>query len=125
MIHRDPPNSARPDRLLVVEDDALLRALAVDYFEECGYPVLQASTADAALPILQDDARIAVVFSDVQMPGTLDGVGLARWIARERAGVKVVLTSGKVQAPAGAQCRFIAKPYRLADVEEALHALTS
>ena len=103
----------------------LLRAVPVEYFEECGYPVLEAETADAAVSMLQENVRIGAVFCDVQMPGTLDGIGLAQWIAHERADVTVVLTSGQVRPPAAKEWRFFAKPYRLAEVERALHARTA
>jgi two-component system, response regulator PdtaR len=85
-----------PPLVLVVEDDALLRALTAEYLEDCDFSVLQAETAEEAIVLLRANRRIGVVFSDVQMPGSMDGVDLADWIGRELPRVKVLLTSGKV-----------------------------
>ena len=124
MAHFDKTSrQALPCQILIVEDDALLRAVAVDYLEECGYPVLEAASADEALPLLRENGRIGVVFSDVQMPGSMNGFELAHWIARERADVKVVLTSGKVVPVEVQECPLLATPYRLAEVARTLHEL--
>ena len=65
--------------------------------EDCDFSVLQAETAEEAIRLLRANRRIgAVVSSDVQMPGSMDGIDLAHWIGRELPRVKVLLTSGKV-----------------------------
>ena len=103
--------------VLVVEDDALLRALTVDYLEDCDFSVLQAETAEEAIGLLRANRRIDVVFSDVQMPGSMDGVDLADWIGRELPRVKVLLTSGKVAHDEVGEWPLLAKPYRLGELE--------
>ncbi len=103
--------------VLVVEDDALLRALTVDYLEECDFSVLQAGTADEAVGLLRANRQIDAVFSDVQMPGSMDGIDLAEWIARELPRVKVLLTSGKVAHDEVGDWPLLAKPYRLGELE--------
>lgn len=107
-----------PDSLvLVVEDDASLRALTVEYLEDCDFSVLQAETAEEAIRLLRANRRIRVVFSDVQMPGGMDGVDLAQWIRRELPRVKVLLTSGKVGRDQAGEWPLLAKPYRLGELE--------
>lgn len=66
-----------------------------DYLRECGYRVHEAANAVEAVEMLQSPKlSIDIVFSDVQMPGTMDGFGLARWIRTNKPGVLVLLTSG-------------------------------
>ncbi len=81
---------ADPDReaatLLLVEDEVLIRLTVADYLRDCGYHVIEASNAQEALSVLTSDIDIDIVFSDVQMPGTIDGFGLARWGARSPPG---------------------------------------
>lgn len=86
-----------PQTILVVEDEVLIRLEVCDYLRDCGYQVVEAATADEALAILGSDVRVDLVFSDVQMPGRLDGFGLAHWIRANRPELKVLLTSGLVR----------------------------
>lgn len=102
-----------PRHVLVVEDDAFLRAVTVEYLQDYGFPVMQAGTADEAVALLQADQRIGVVFSDIQMPGEMDGIELATWIREARPGVKVLLTSGRAVPDSSKPYRFVAKPYGL------------
>ena len=114
----EPPDDVVPDDVvLVVEDDALLRALTVEYLEDCDFSVLQAETAEEAIRLLRANRHIGVVFSDVQMPGSMDGVDLAHWIGRELPRVKVLLTSGKVARDQVGKWPLLAKPYRLGELE--------
>jgi CheY-like chemotaxis protein len=106
-----------PPLVLVVEDDALLRAVTAEYLEDCDFSVLQAETADEAIRLLRANRRIGVVFSDVQMPGSMDGVDLADWIGRELPRVKVLLTSGKVGRGEVGEWPLLEKPYRLGELE--------
>lgn len=92
-IDVDSPDA--PKTILVVEDEVLIRFAVADYLRACGYQVLEAANADEAVVLLDAaDMKIDLVFSDVQMPGTRDGFGLARWIRSKRPGVRVMLTSG-------------------------------
>lgn len=83
--------------ILVVDDEILIRLNIADYLRECGYRVLEASTAAEAVDVLATNA-VDLVFSDVQMPGDMDGFGLARWVRQHRPGVRMILTSGHVRA---------------------------
>jgi CheY-like chemotaxis protein len=127
MIHDAQSCAGSPRHILVVEDDVFLRESAAEFLTECGYPVVQAETADEAVAILTTDGatdeRIGVVFSDVNMPGELDGIDLAQWVARERSDVRVILASGKAQlvVPQG---RFFSKPYEMIEVERAVRELS-
>jgi CheY-like chemotaxis protein len=121
----DPP--AKPT-ILVVEDEVLIRMSVADYLRECGYRVIEAGNGDEALAILETDTRIDVLFTDVQMPGSVDGFGLAQWIRRERQGVKVILTSGVMRTSevAGDLCEegpMLAKPYDHSDLERRIRIL--
>jgi CheY-like chemotaxis protein len=113
-----PPSSAAASSqtILVVEDEVLIRLELADYLRACGYRVLEASSAEEAMTVMQTEHRVDLVFSDVQMPGPTDGFGLARWIRANRPGVKVILTSGVARsaALAGELCDegpLEAKPY--------------
>jgi CheY-like chemotaxis protein len=112
-----------PPSVLVVEDDFLVRAVAVAHLEESGFSILEAQTADEAMVILRDDRSIAAVFSDVQMPGSMDGIALAQWLARACPNVKVLLTSGRRNPDKSVGWRFIAKPYSLEEMERELRNL--
>ncbi len=80
--------------VLVVEDEVLIRLVIADYLRECGYRVHEAANAAEAIAVLESRmATIDIVFSDVQMPGDMDGFGLARWIRAHQPGVRVILTS--------------------------------
>ena len=119
------PQGAHLASILVVEDDFLVRAVAVAHLQECGFSIVEAQTADEAMLILQDNRSIAAVFSDVQMPGCMDGIALAQWLARLCPKIKVLLTSGRMVPNNGKSggWRFLAKPYRLEDMERELRNL--
>ena len=84
-----------PERtILVVEDEVLVRLVIAEYLRECGYRVHEAAHAQEAIAVLESpDVTIDIVFSDVVMPGNLDGFGLARWVRAHRPHVEVILTS--------------------------------
>jgi CheY-like chemotaxis protein len=114
--------------ILVVEDEWIIRAAIADYLRQCGYRVLEAGDADEAVTALNVHSRIAVVFTDVQMPGSMDGWALARWVRREHPGVKVIITSGvvRVSEAAGDLCEdgpLMLKPYRHAELERRIRML--
>jgi two-component system, response regulator PdtaR len=100
--------------ILVVEDESLLRLNAVDMFVDAGYTVLEAANADEAILILEQRADIRVVFTDVNMPGSMDGLKLVQAIRKRWPPVLLLVTSGKLalrdgDLPVGG--RFISKPY--------------
>jgi CheY-like chemotaxis protein len=85
--------------------------------------VTEAASADEAVSVLLGNSRDMLVFSDIQMPGAMDGVDLARWIARERPELKVLLTSGRPVPAAARAWPFVAKPYRMEGVERRLREM--
>lgn len=104
------PNGTFPDpkertpTLLIVDDEALIRAALSDYLQDCGYKVLEASTADDAILIIEkSNVIIDLVFSDVRMPGSMDGFGLARWIRANPPGLPLILTSSDQKKTASAK----------------------
>jgi DNA-binding NtrC family response regulator len=78
---------------------------------------VEAQTADEAMLILKEDRSIAAVFSDVQMPGRMDGT---QWLARKCPKIKVLLTSGRMAPNAPTDWQFLAKPYKLEEMERVL-----
>lgn len=98
---RTAPPPAAPPTVLVVEDEVLVRLAVADYLRECGWHVIEASSGVEARQILQSvDVTIDVVFSGIQMPGDLDGFGLAKWVHANCPGIRVLLTSGRPSAVA-------------------------
>jgi CheY-like chemotaxis protein len=119
------PFSPKPV-VLVVEDEVLVRTVAVDMVEQAGFEVIEACDADEAIRILESRQDIRVVFTDIQMPGSMDGIRLARAVRDRWPPVALIVTSGLAilthdDLPAGG--RFLRKPYLLSDVGAALRAL--
>lgn len=105
--------------VLVVEDDAVIRCPLVEYLQAVGYRVVEAANAADAMALLTAGVRIDVMFSDIRMPGTMDGLDLARWVHRHHPGIRLMLTSGgNVNAARAAKAAeiFIPKPYQAAQV---------
>jgi CheY-like chemotaxis protein len=87
--------------VLLVEDNAQVGALVMEMLTELGYEVLRVASADAALGALADGRKIDVVFSDVMMPGTMNGIELARKLKQERPDLPVLLSSGYAEPNGG------------------------
>lgn len=100
-----------------------MRLVAVEFLEDSGFKVVEAGSADGAIDLLTNDGPVDVVFSDVQMPGTMDGVELAHWISREMPDVKVLLTSGNVSRQTGIS--ILPKPYDLEAVARRLKGMVT
>ncbi len=99
--------------ILFVEDEALIRMDMAEFLRECGYRVHEAANAAEALQALQAKFAIDLVFTDINLPGGLDGLELAEWILSNRPGVKTLITTGRPfdrGAPPAAGV-FLAKPY--------------
>jgi CheY-like chemotaxis protein len=97
--------------ILVVEDEPLVRMLGMLFLSDAGFTVLEASNAEEALQILEADTSVNIVFTDVEMPGALDGFGLARCVHERWPGIGVITTSGRCRPLSGSDELFIAKPY--------------
>ncbi len=105
--------------VLMVEDGALIRLDAVQMITAAEYDVLEAVNADQAIEILEARADISIVFTDIQMPGSIDGLKLAHAVRHRWPPIKIVTCSGRVkltrdELPEGA--RFISKPYTNAEI---------
>jgi PAS domain S-box-containing protein len=121
----DHANSA--GQVLVVEDDDEVAALTVEMINQLGYDTTRVASAEAALGALADRRAVDIVFSDIMMPGRMDGVELAQEIRRRRPNLPVLLTSGYAEGArrnAGAQeIKIIPKPYRIDELRDALAAV--
>jgi DNA-binding response OmpR family regulator len=112
--------------VLIVEDDTLLRMLTVDVVEEAGFEAIEAADADAAISLLECRPDIALLLTDIDMPGSMSGLKLAH-AARDRwPPIKILIVSGHVrpqpiELPWGA--RFVAKPCHSASLIAELRAL--
>ncbi len=100
--------------VLVVEDSAIIRMGAIDLVFSAGYEALEAGDADEAIRILESRDDIDLVFTDVQMPGTMDGIKLSHYIRDRWPPVKLMVASGAAildesSLPVG--CTFFSKPY--------------
>ena len=115
-------------KILIVEDEPLVLAMAADIAEGAGFEVCSACGAQEALEILEQNNQIAILFSDVRMPGLMNGKQLAREVARRWPQLKIILTSGYSpdglgDVPPGSH--FVAKPYRPDVLERMFHELAS
>ncbi len=106
---------AKPSVILVVEDELILRMMAVDLFEEAGYETAEANNADDALELLQRRMDIRIVFTDVQMPGSMDGIKLAALVRSKWPLTELIMTSGRYVRDIDVPERgvFLPKPYDL------------
>jgi CheY-like chemotaxis protein len=103
--------------ILVVDDDVLERMGASYMFSDAGYRVLEAGSADAALRLFEKDADIGLLFTDVSMPGAMNGADLARQVAERWPRVGIIMTSGRpFPEHLPPMVRFHAKPYEPIDV---------
>jgi two-component system, response regulator PdtaR len=114
--------------ILIVEDEFLLRLDSAETIESAGFEVIQAANADEAIAILNARPDIHVVFTDIQMPGSMDGLKLARFVRDRWPPIKIVATSGHVTVdeddlPDGSV--FLPKPYHGAEVVATLREMTS
>jgi CheY-like chemotaxis protein len=120
--------SSSPKRLvvLVVEDEPIVRFDAIQSLEDAGFDVIDAYDADHALVVLEQRPEISAVFTDVHMPGSLNGVELARLVHQRRPDVQVLVTSGVMRVsrddlPEGGH--FVPKPYDASQVAALIRTL--
>lgn len=116
-------SSGRPV-VLAVEDEPLTLMLAVDMIRDAGFEALRASNADEAISILESRDDIKIMFTDINMPGSMDGIKLARAVRGRWPPIKIIVTSGfsgseRKLLPEGSQ--FIPKPYNPGQISDALH----
>jgi CheY-like chemotaxis protein len=109
-----------PCIVVVVEDEPVTRVVAAFALEDAGLQVIEAASADEAVAILERDAAsVHAVFTDIQTPGLIDGMGLARHIDSKWPHIGVVVTSGRLRPRADQlpnRCRFFRKPYNMDNI---------
>jgi two-component system, response regulator PdtaR len=113
------PAASQKAVILVVEDEPFLRFLAADVLEEEGFDVAEAANAENAMRVLESRQDINLVFTDIALPGDLDGMDLVRHVQHRWPHIQLVITSGQTK-PSPAEMpedgRFIAKPYSPRDL---------
>jgi CheY-like chemotaxis protein len=112
--------------VLIVEDEPLVRMLAGEIVEEAGFVALEAADADEAVALLESRPDISLLFTDINMPGSMDGLKLAHAVRDRWPPVKILLVSGQVapwRADLPPNSRFIGKPYRAAVMVAELRSL--
>ena len=120
-------SAAKRPVVLIVEDELLLRMDAAEVIKSGGFEVVEAANADDAIEILEARPDITVVFTDIQMPGAMDGLELARAVRGRWPPIKIVATSGlgdvgEKDLPEGG--RFLPKPYHARQLAAVLRELT-
>src|SRR5580700_9633668 len=111
--------------VLVVEDEMMLRMRAVDMVEDAGFTAIEAINADDALAILESRSDIELLFTDIQMPGSMDGLKLAYAVHERWPSIKIILVSGKLtptDSERPTDSRFFGKPLEvkqmIAEIQE-------
>lgn len=120
---RGVPQAGDRKRILVVEDELLIRLLVSDELRNAGFEVIEAVDADEALTVLKSLVPIDIVISDVRMPGSIDGLGLLAVVRESFPNLPVIITSGHLDsrlATADGAARFLAKPYGMNAVVDAV-----
>ena len=113
--------------ILIVEDEFLARAMLSDHLQECGFMVFEAGSADEAITTIETGIPIDLVLTDIRMPGSMNGFGLAKWISANKPNISVILASGEAtQREAGSELcdhiPFFRKPYDLAAIVAEIRA---
>jgi CheY-like chemotaxis protein len=120
------PGASKRPVVLIVEDETLVRLNAVEMIETDGFEVIEATSADDAILILGQRNDIRLIFTDIDMPGSMDGLKLAHFVKGRWPPIKIIATSGHAkitesELPEGS--RFLAKPYAAATITRAIHQL--
>jgi CheY-like chemotaxis protein len=108
--------------ILVVEDEALIRMAAMQIVEEAGYRVVVAANADEAIIMLESCPGITAVFTDINMPGTMNGLELSRVIRDRWPQMGLIITSARLFARMPENALFVSKPYTPREIAFALQA---
>lgn len=123
---------ARPSHgqifVLVVEDEPILLWLAMDVVAEAGYRGIEARNADEAIQILESRNDIRIVLTDIEMPGSMNGIKLAKAVRNRWPPIAFIVVSGWTKhsiKDIPPRSRFFFKPYQPADIIEALHQLAA
>jgi CheY-like chemotaxis protein len=120
-----PPIKSLPV-VLIVEDEPLLRMLAVEVVEEAGFVALEADNADEAVLLLESHSDIALLFTDIGMPGSMDGLKLAHTVRDRWPPTKILVVPGNVRVQPSelpSNSCFVGKPYQTAEMAAELRSL--
>lgn len=120
-------SSEQKQVVLVVEDETLIRMHAADMIRDLGFEVIEAADADQAISLLESTSEISVVFTDIQMPGSMDGLRLVAVVRKRWPPVALLVTSGQFRPKAGdlpENTHFLPKPYMVDELRTHLDALT-
>jgi len=113
--------------ILIVEDEVIIRSVVAEHLRDADFTVIEAANAAEAVAVLSTQTNVDLVFSDITMPGEMDGVGLARWIGERRSGIPVLMTSGAAAIPDApnsfTKMPFVRKPYLLEEIEDQIRRL--
>jgi two-component system, response regulator PdtaR len=117
-----PPHST----ILIVEDEYLVRMNAAAMLEDAGFDVLEAGNADEAIRLLESNPDISIVFTDIEMPGSMNGLKLAHAVTGRWPPIRIIATSGRFKVsdgdlPTGG--RFLPKPYSAGQILGALREM--
>ncbi|WP_425994979.1 response regulator [Afipia sp. DC4300-2b1] len=121
------PLITSPIRVLVVEDETLIRADIVKSLQIAGFDVLESANADEAIQMLERNSDIRLVFTDIDMPGSMSGLKLAAAVRDRWPPIKIIATSGHFKIHDGdlpKDARFLPKPYQPEQIISAIHELT-
>jgi CheY-like chemotaxis protein len=120
------PRASKRPVVLIVEDETLVRMDAIEVLEAAGFDVIEASDADEAISILEQRSDIHLIFTDIQVPGSMDGLKLAHFVKDRWPPIKIIATSGHTKItendlPEGS--RFLPKPYAAPEIASAIDQL--
>ncbi len=118
----------RRTAVLVVEDEPLLRMDAVDMIEDAGFKTYQAGSADEALEVIRNSDDIGILFTDIDMPGSMDGLSLASCVHSDWPTISILIASGVVgvtdeKMPKGS--KFYAKPYATSQIVRDMESISA
>jgi two-component system, response regulator PdtaR len=122
------PAGKPPPVVLVVEDEPLLRMLAVEVVEQAGFIAIEAGDADEAVMLLESRTDITLLFTDINMPGSMDGLKLAHAVRDRWPPIKILVVSGKQQLQSfnlPSNSCFVVKPYQASALVAELRSLVS
>lgn len=120
------PSASKRPVVLIVEDETLIRMDAIEAIEAAGFDVIEAASADQAIAILELRSDIRLIFTDIHMPGSMDGLKLAHFVKDRWPPIKIIATSGHARIaqsdlPAGSS--FLSKPYAAGEITKAIDRL--
>ncbi|WP_018899494.1 response regulator [Rhizobium sp. 2MFCol3.1] len=116
-------HTSYPPVVLIVEDEPFILLDVAESISQAGFKVIEAVTADRALQIIEQGQKVDAIFTDINMPGDIDGLGLASVVSVRWPEIGLVITSGKVRDVTGlpAGTIFLEKPYLPESVVSAIH----